>query len=355
VSTPQVESRAPSSRGATESGPAKPNGHGRPATRQMSHRVVVYAERNALLGLLILVGLFFAFWSTTSGTFPTPANVRNLLGDQTVVALMAIAAIFPLLVGEFDFSIGSLVAFLSVLNAAAMARFHLPLGLSVILTLLVSVGIGIITGYAVARLRLPSLVVTLASGTLMSGIVLWYTNGLSINAGISKSLTDFGSGTWLGIPRAAYLLLLVAGIGWHVLERTPAGRYLRFIGSSRESARLVGVRVERYIMTTFVISAVLSGFAAIALTARNGAANPGDGPGLLFPAIAAAFLGATTVRPGEFNVLGTVVGVFFVAVSVSGLNLAGVQPWVQPVFYGVSLGLAVLLSTVLARRRRENA
>jgi ribose transport system permease protein len=334
--------------------PPLPGTAGRPTgAGDLRTKLVALGERNALLVLLLVVVVFFASWSQTSGTFPTAANVKNLLGDQTVVALMAIAAIFPLLVGEFDFSIGSLVAFLSIFNAAAMARFDVPLGAAVALTLVVAAVIGLVTGLAVSRLGLPSLVITLATGTLMSGVVLWYSAGLSISTGISPRLLEFGSGTSFGIPRSAFLLVVVVAIGWQVLERTPAGRYLRFIGSNREAARLVGVRVERYVTATFVTSALLSGLAAIALTARNGAANPGDGPGLLFPAVAAAFLGATTVKPGQFNVLGTIVGVFFVAVSVSGLNLAGVQPWVQPVFYGTSLALAVLLSTVLARRRVE--
>ncbi|MCW2829635.1 MAG: hypothetical protein JWP31_327 [Aeromicrobium sp.] len=311
------------------------------------------AERNALLLLLVAIAVFFASWPETALTFSSSANLRNLLGDQTVVGLMALAAIFPLLVGEFDLSIGNLVAFLSIFNAAAMSRFDLPLGLAVLLTLAAAAAIGLGTGLAVSRIGVPSLVITLATGTLMGGLVLWYTDGLSINTGISPRLVELGSGTWWGIPCFAYVLIVVLLIAWQILERTPAGRYLRFIGSNRESARLVGVRVERYVTSTFVVSALLCGLAAVALTARNGAANPGDGPGLLFPAIAAAFLGATTVKPGQFNVLGTVVGVFFVALSVSGLNLAGVEPWVQPVFYGTSLGLAVLLSTVLMRRRSE--
>lgn len=320
---------------------------------ELLQRAIELAERNALLLFLVGIAIFFSAWTHTSGTFPTLANVRNLLGDQTVVALMALGAIFPLLVGEFDLSIGNLVAFLAVFNAAAMSRFHLAVGAAIVVTLAVAAAIGLVTGLAVSRLRLPSLVITLATGTLMSGLVLWYSSGLSIVDGISPKLVEFGSGTWLGIPRPGFLLIIVAAVAWHFLERTPSGRYLRFIGSNREAARLVGVRIERYVAATFVISAVLSGVAAIALTARNGAADPNNGPGLLFPAIAAAFLGATTVRPGQFNVLGTVVGVFFVAISVSGLNLAGAKDWVPPIFYGTSLAVAVLLSTLLTRRRVE--
>ncbi|WP_156394694.1 MULTISPECIES: ABC transporter permease [unclassified Nocardioides] len=319
--------------------------------RSLRAQVISLAERNALLLLLAVIAIYFATWPATAIPFTSSANISNLLGAQTVVGLMAIAAIFPLVVGEFDLSIGNLVAFLSIVNAAAMARFDLSVGVAVTVTLAVAVAIGLCTGLAVSRLGVPSLVITLATGTLMSGIVLWYTDGLSITTGISPDLIELGSGTWWGVPCSAYLLFAVVLVAWQVLERTPAGRYLRFIGSNRESARLVGVRVERYVTATFVTSAVLCALAAIALTARNGAANTGDGPGLLFPAIAAAFLGATTVRPGQFNVLGTIIGVFFVALSVSGLNLAGVLPWVQPVFYGASLALAVVLSTVLMRRR----
>lgn len=349
MTAPDVAPDPTSERDYSRSGAARsPRGYD-----EVRRRVVSGLERNALLLLLVAVVIFFSVWPQTSETFPSVANVRNLLGDQTVVALMAIGAIFPLLVGEFDLSIGYLVAFLGIFNASAMARFHLPLLVAMALTLVIAATIGLITGLAVSRLGLPSLVITLATGTLMSGVVLWYSEGLSIVSGISPNLITFGSGTWFGIPRAGFLLLVVTLVAWHFLERTPSGRYLRFIGSNRDAARLVGVRVNWYVTSTFVISATLSGVAAIALTARNGAANPGDGPGLLFPAIAAAFLGATTVRPGQFNVLGTVIGVFFVAVSVSGLNLAGAQAWVPPVFYGASLALAVLLSTLLARRRAE--
>lgn len=316
-------------------------------------RIVVGLERNALLVLLIAIATFFTLWPETALTFPSEANLRGLVGDQTVVGLMALAAIFPLIVGEFDLSIGQLVAFLAVVNGTLMARFELSLATSAAITLLCAATIGLLTGLAVARLKLSSLVITLASGTVMGGVVLWYTSGLSISAGLSPKLLEFGSGTLWGIPLPALLLIAVALVGWHVLERTPSGRHLRFIGSNREAARLVGVRIDRYVAATFVVSAVLCALAAIALTARNGAANPGDGPGLLFPAIAAAFLGATTVKPGEFNVLGTLVGVFFVAFAVSGLNLAGVEPWVQPVFYGTSLAIAVGMSAFFARRRER--
>lgn len=333
-------------------GPAAAGTRSRPGPARL---LVLAGERNALLLLLVVVVVIFSVWSTTSETFPTAGNARLLIGAQSVVALMSIALIFPLLVGEFDFSIGYLVSFIAMFNASAMSRFDLPFAAAAVLSVLVAALIGAITGYAVAKLKLNSLIVTIATGTLMSGLVQWYSGGLSISSGISQTLIDFGSKTWLGIPRTAYLLVLVIAVTWQVLERTPVGRYLRFIGSSRESAYLVGVNVDRYIWSTFIASSVLGAVAALLLTGINGAANPGDGPGLLFAAISAAFLGATTVRPGEFNILGTIVGVFFVGASVSGLNLAGVQPWVQPIFYGTSLAVAVALSTVLIRRRQNAA
>lgn len=313
--------------------------------------LVVALERNTLLVLLAAVIVFFSTWPTTATSFSSTANITGVLGDQSVTALMALAALAPLIVGEFDFSIGQLVTFLAVLNAALLTTHGWSLWVSVPVTVAVAVAIGLGTGLLVAKLQVSSLVITLATGTVMGGVVLYYTEGLAIVVDFTSPLIEFGRSSAWSVPYTAVGLVVVVLLAWHLVERTPAGRNLRFVGSNREAARLVGVRVDRTIVATFVASAVLSALAAIVLTARNGAANPGDGPGLLFPAIAAAFLGATTVRPGQFNVLGTIIGVFFVAVSVSGLNLAGVAPWVQPVFYGVSLAVAVLMSTLLARRR----
>jgi ribose transport system permease protein len=163
-------------------------------------------------------------------------------------------------------------------------------------------------------------------------------------------LVRIGTNSWLGVPYLGWILLLVAlFVGW-LLRSTLFGRRLTQVGSNSRAAHIVGVNVSRTVLLGFVCSGALAGLAGVLLFAQTGAANPQVGAGYTLPALAAAFLGATTIRPGSFNVLGTLVGVFFVGVAVNGLTLAGAADWVQPVFNGGALVLAVALSSILGRR-----
>jgi hypothetical protein len=188
----------------------------------------------------------------------------------------------------------------------------------------------------------------LAVATLLDGLVQWYTGGQSIANNISPGLVN--SGLWLGIPPAVWLVALAAVIVWYLLDLTRSGRSLYAIGENLRAARLVGMPAARYTLVGFTLSGVLAGVAGVVLTSRTAGATDTDGTTLLFPALAAVFLGATAIKPGRFNVWGTVFGVALVAVSVSGLTLAGAADWVAPVFNGAALALAVGLSTLLRRR-----
>ena len=307
------------------------------------------ASKYGLVGLLVAAITFFALWPRTSDTFASRANIDNLLADQTVVTVMALAIMLPFVAGCFDISAGATTAVSAVVTASVMDRFGLPVAVAVALALASGLLIGAVNGFAVARLGLNSIIFTLAMTTVLTGLLQWYTSGLSINARHSDLLIRIGSDKILGIPASTYVLVLSALVIWYLLEHTPYGRRLRATGVNGEAARLVGVDVSSTVMLSFILAGGLAAVAGIVLSARNGAANPGDGQGLLFPALAAVFLGTTAIRPGQFNVGGTVLGVFFVACCVSGLNLAGVKPWVQPVFNGAALAAAVTISTLGAR------
>jgi ribose transport system permease protein len=187
--------------------------------------------------------------------------------------------------------------------------------------------------------------------TLLGGLIQWYTGGQAITSGIDPALPSFGGDTWLGLPRVIYVVALATIVLWYLLGQTPFGRSLYAIGSNPRSARLVGVRVNRSVWTTFVLAGAMAGVAGILQLARTGSATADGGTNLLFPALAAAFLGATSVVPGFFNPIGTIIGVLFVSVSVSGLTLSGASAWVSPVFNGAALLVAVALSRYLGRHR----
>ncbi|GAB3760563.1 ribose transport system permease protein [Nocardioides ginsengisegetis] len=308
-------------------------------------------EKYALVFLFALMCVFFSVYQPTSDTFPSAANIRNILGNEPVVAIIALASILPLTCGQFDLSVGAIAGLSSIVAASAAAEHDVPVVLAVALGIFSGCGVGLFNGVLVARLGVNALVATLGTATLVSGLVSLYTANLVISIGIPESITALGSGTWLGLPRTVYTLAVIAVGVWYLLTQTPYGRQLTAVGVSPGSARLVGLRVDRYVLSSFVLSGGLSGVAGVLLLARAGTANPSVGPGYTLAALSAAFLGATAIKPGTFNVLGTLLGVLFVAVSVNGLVLAGTADWVQPTFNGAALIVAVALSTSIARRR----
>jgi ribose transport system permease protein len=315
-------------------------------------RVLAFVERYALVMVLVAVLVFFSLWSETSDTFPTSANIKNVLGNQAVVAILSLGIMFPLVCGEFDFSVGPVAGLSQVLCAGFMARLGVPLVVAIVVGIGVGAVIGVVSGVATGRIGVNSLIVTLGISALVTGIVTWYTNSQSIITGISSDLVDLGSGDWLGVPRTVYVLAVVALAVYYVLEHTPFGRYLYSIGSNPAAARLVGLPVERLVVIAFVLSGTLAGLAGVLLVARNGSASPQVGTvGDSLQALAAAFLGATAIKPGRFNVVGTLVAIFLLAFTVTGLSLAGVEGWINDVFDGAALFVAVLISTVVGRRR----
>jgi ribose transport system permease protein len=312
--------------------------------------VAEWGERLGLPILLAVIVVFFSVFPASSRAFFSVANLTVVLANQSVIMLVAIALMFPLIAGHFDFSVGAMTVLAAVVCAGANVRLGLPLAVSILLAIAVGLLIGLVNGILVARFGLNSFVSTLGAATLIGGLVQWYTGGQAI-IGIDAVLLQFGSRQWFGVPRVLFVVVIVAVVAWYVLGHTPFGRALYAIGSNARSADLVGLPRTRYTVLAFATSGLLAGIAGVALTARTGGANPDAGTYLIFPALAAVFLGATAIIPGRFNVLGTVIGVLFVAVSVSGLTLAGAQNWVDAVFNGAALIIAVFVSSILRKRR----
>jgi ribose transport system permease protein len=312
-------------------------------------RLITVLER---YGLVILFGatvLFFAVYSGSSQYFLTLSNVQNVLGNQCVTITLAVASLLPLVSGRFDLSVGANAGLCSIACAATMSNFHADLAVAVIVGIAVGLLVGVVNGALVAYARLSSIIVTLAMSTIISGVILAYAKGEIINTGISQTLLNFGALNWLGIPRIAYLTALICVLSWYLLLHTAFGRYISMAGRNQGAARLIGINVDRLTFVSFALAGALAGLAGVLMTALTGGANPQSGPDFLFPALTAVFLGATSIRPGEFNVLGTVIGALFLATAVSGMNLAGLPAYVEPLFDGAALIAAVVIY-VMARR-----
>lgn len=298
---------------------------------------------------LILLALILIFSVLRPDTFATYGNATTILGSESVLILVALAALLPLVVGQFDLSVGANLGLASVAVALLAGDFGLPIVLAGLGAVFLSTVIGLINGFLVARIGVNSFVATLAMSSLLSGAVVWSTDGTVIVNGIPEVLTDIGAAKVASVPVSFVIAAAVALAIGYVLRMTPVGRYLYAIGGSVEAARLSGVKVDRLTVGAFAFSGLLCGVGGVLLVAKLGSANPTTGPEFLLPAFAACFLGATSITPGNFNVLGTVLAVLILAVGSTGLQLVGVPFYIEPIFAGIVLLIAALATRYLRK------
>lgn len=309
-------------------------------------------ERVALvLGIVIL---FVVFGMLRPGSFLSLANISTMLGSQAVLVVLAMALIIPLTSGDFDLSVAANLT-LSGMTLAILNGLHgWPLGLAMATSLGIGALIGMINAGFILFFRIPSLIVTLGTGTFINGIVLGISGSMTVS-GLSPALVEYVIVHRLfGIPLSFYYALILCVVMWYVLDYTVAGRRLLFVGRGREVARLSGIRVDRVRFGALVASGIISSAAGILYCGTIGAADPLSGNTFLLPAFAAAFLGATSIVPGRFNPWGALFAVYFLVVGITGLTILGIQTYVQNLFYGGALVIAVALSQLVRGREAQD-
>jgi ribose transport system permease protein len=310
-----------------------------------------FAERFALVGAWIAEIIVFSVLKPD--TFATASNFEAILGSQAVLVVLTCALLIPLTAGDYDLSITGTLALSQMMIGILNTEHGVSVYVCIVLALLMGALVGLINGGFVVIFGIDSFIVTLGTGTFLSGVVLWISNSETF-AGISSQLTHpVVVERFLGIPLAFYYGLALVIALWYFLEYTSLGRQLLFVGRNRSVARLSGLRVGRLRWGALVASGVLSAAAGVLYAGITGAADPVSGAGFLLPAFAAAFLGATSIVPGRFNPWGSFLAVYFLVTGITGLTLLGLESWVQDMFYGGALVLAVTFSQI-ARRREEH-
>ena len=303
------------------------------------------AQRLALPAVWLLVIALFG--ALEADTFLTSANFQTIFGSQAVLAVLTLGLLLPLTAGDYDLSVASVLSLSTMVTALLNVNQGWPVGLAVLTALGCAALVGVVNGLLVVLVDLDSFITTLGTGAFVAGVVLWISGSETVG-GISDSLVDPVI-TWdlLGIPLAFwYGLVLCAGL-WYVLEFTPLGRRLLFTGRGRSVARLSGVRVGRARFGALVVAASIAGLAGVLYAGTNGGADPSSGGNFLLPAYAGAFLGATSIAPGRFNAWGALIAVYFLVTGVTGLQLLGVESFVQQLFYGGALVVAVVASRLV--------
>ncbi|MEU8251389.1 ABC transporter permease [Nonomuraea sp. NPDC048916] len=299
---------------------------------------------------LAWLALIIGFGSYSPDIFLTAANFQTMLGSQAVLLVLTLALIIPLTAGDYDLSVASVMGLSAMLLAVLNVRNGWSLGAAIVAVLLIGVLIGLVNGFIMIYFGIDSLIVTLGMGTLLGGLTLWVSNSETIS-GVGIGLVDAVTNYRIfGISLSFYYGLLLCALIWYVYEFTALGRRLLFVGRGRSVARLSGVKVSRVRIGSLVCSSALAALAGVLYAGTTGGADPSSSATFLLPAFAAAFLGATSIMPGKFNSWGTLIAVYFLVTGITGLQLLGVESFVQQLFYGGALLCAVALSQLTRGR-----
>jgi ribose transport system permease protein len=304
---------------------------------------------------LYLWALFIAVFGVwTPHLFFTMATVHAVASEQAVAGVVAIAVLIPLAAGHYDLSVGATANLTGITAVVLQDSYHFPAAVAVLVALGVGLIVGIVNTVLVVQLGVSSFIATLGMGTILAAIEVIVSSNSQPPPPASSGWNTFTQLSVGGFQVVVIYLLVLALLFWWLLEHTPAGRYLYAIGGNADAARLSGVRVGRWTGVSLILSAGVSGLAGIFFVSQAGP-SLSFGSTLLLPAFAAAFLGSTQLQPGKFNVWGTLIAIYVLATGVQGLQLVSGAQWLNDMFNGVALIVAVALAirrTPAASRRR---
>lgn len=328
-----------------------PGGKKSETAEEKPKRTGSIAEAYAMPLLAIIVIAFFSLWGKTGSVYASSANLQIVLGGQAVLAIVALAALVPLVCNQWDLSVGACAGLSAVFVASALSAGW-PIALGLALGVALGAFVGLVNALLVTKVRTNAVITTLGTAAIVTGVINQKTGGVALVSQIPDSVVTFGSGkAVLGIPNTAVVLFVVAVGVYYVLAHTAFGRYLYALGSNPEAARLTGLRTDLLLGSTFIISGTLAGAAGALQVAYAAGADPRVGEGFTLPALAAAFLSAAAIKPGRYNVGGVLVAIFFLAALNSGLSIAGAAPYVSQYVNGAALIIGVGMAVSMGRRR----
>jgi ribose transport system permease protein len=317
--------------------------------------IAFLARYGTILSLVLLLAIFsFA----RPEVFPSVRNLLNILNQVSILGIIAIGLTVCLVIGQFDLSIGALATFGGYFATRFLMETGIEAGYAVslvcCLVLILAMLIGVLNGALVSYLGISAIVETLAMGFIVNGVILGISGSRTISPSeIPAVFKVIGQGTVFGVPNPVLVMIATAVILWLFLEHTQPGRNMYAIGGNKEAARLSGIPVKRYALVAMGICAACAALGGMVAAANLGAGRPqGVGETYLLNAFVAVFIGASTLRPGRFHVVGTAIGVLLIGVINNGLSTLGVQTYWQYIVQGVLLILALISASMVTLQRR---
>ena len=309
------------------------------------------------LSAVYLAAVFFAIFSAIDPhTFPTSVTMRLVFSQGAVTCMLALAFLVPLAAGAYDLSVGALMALALTLCLWFNLHTHVPAGLAAVIAVVACTGVGAVSGFVIVRLRVNSFIATLGMSQVLLAAVTYISQDKEVVGNMPSSYAALGQNNVFGIPAVLVYLLVLSIVMWFVLEHTPAGRYLFATGGNEQAARLTGVRTDRVVWGSFIASGAICGLAGVIYSMQTPIFSTEVGPGYLFPAVTAVFLGASQFQQRP-NVWGTLIAYFALAFGIQGLSLSSSSGavWSQPLFEGAALIIAVAFASrpVIAKLREK--
>ncbi len=312
------------------------------------------ARYGTILSLVLLI-VVFSFGRPE--VFPSVRNMLNILNQVSILGIIAIGLTVCMVVGLFDLSIGAMATFGGYFAARFLAELGMNSGFVVlaviILVLILAMLIGMLNGFLISRLGISPIIETLAMSFIVTGLILGVSGSRTVNPSeIPMAFQIIGQGRFLGIPNPVLILAGTAGVLWLFLEHTQSGRNMYALGGNKEAARLSGISFTKYALMAMAIAAACAALGGLVAGANLGSGRPqGVGETYLLNAFVAVFIGASTLKPGKFHILGTCVGVLLIGVINNGLSTLGVPTFWQYIVQGTILILALISASMNSVRR----
>lgn len=293
--------------------------------------------------LYILVALVVLYSVWVPQTFLTVSVWRSLIDSSALTALAAVGLVLPLAAGAFNLAIGAEVGMGAIVVAWMLSKQGFSIPVAMVLTVVVGALIGVVSGLLVTRARIDPLIATLGMSSVLLALIAWISGGQQL-VNLGTTFQSVATEGFLNLTWPVWIMLVVGLIVWYALERTASGRRVYATGGNSAAARLAGVRTAAVVVGTLAACGAIAGLSGALVSSQLATGDPTIGPAYLLPVYAAVFLGSTQFRGGRYNVWGTIVSVYVLAVGVKGLQLAGAPVWIPDLFNGIALLLAVGLA-----------
>lgn len=312
-----------------------------------SLRALASAREFSLIAVLVV---FAIVMTIVSDVFLSKANIEAILLSLSVEGTIAVGMVILLISGGLDLSVGSTLAFAGVVTGLALTSLGLPAILAILIGLLSALGVGLINGLLVAKLKINPFITTLGMMITIRGLLRVLAEGRAV-LNLPEAFTVIGQGRLFGIQYPIYVMLAVVIIGDLLMRNSRFFRQSYYIGGNERAARLSGINVDLVKIFNYCLVAVLAGLAGLMITARFGSSSLTVGTGVELRVITATIIGGASLSGGEGSVFGAFLGALFMAVLANSLNLLGVESFWQDFITGLILIIAVVVDVINERRK----